>query len=115
MSIPQLPSLRRNIRALYVIQLSNYIAPLLTLPWLTRVLGPAQFGRLGFCLAVSNYLVLLADYGFNLSATRAIAVHAGDFAVRTRIFWNTMAVKALLAALGLLLLLTLTLFAPAYR
>lgn len=108
------PSLRRNIGALYVIQLSNYIAPLLTLPWLTRMLGPSQFGRLGFCLAVSNYLMLLADYGFNLSATRAIAVHASDFAARTRIFWSTMAVKSLLASLGFLLLLTLTFLAPSF-
>jgi polysaccharide transporter, PST family len=110
----QIPSLRRNIGALYVIQLSNYAAPLLILPWLTRMLGPGQFGRLGFCLAVSNYFILLADYGFNLSATRAIAVHADDFAARSRIFWNTMAVKVLLAAVGFLVMLTLSFVVPPF-
>jgi PST family polysaccharide transporter len=104
------PSLRRNISALYAIQLSNYIVPLLTLPWLTRALGPGQFGRLGFCLAICNYFVLFTDYGFNLSATRAIAVHSGEPRVRAEIFWNTMVAKVLLAAFGFVLLMLLTRF-----
>lgn len=102
------PSLRRNISALYAIQLSNYVVPLLTLPWLTRMLGPHQFGRLGFCLAICNYFVLFTDYGFNLSATRGIAVHAGAPRVRTEIFWNTLAAKVLLAASGFVLLMVLS-------
>jgi polysaccharide transporter, PST family len=108
--MPRKPSLRKNIAALYAVQFSSYVAPLATLPWLTRVLGPSGFGRLSFCVAVTSYFVLFADYGFNLSATRQIAVHWNDRAGRSRIFWNTMAVKALLAAAGLPCLLLLTLF-----
>ncbi len=110
--MPPVPSLRRSISALYVAQLSMYLVPLLTLPWLTRVLGPNAFGRLGFCLAVVNYFVMLADYGFNLSATRAIALHADEPRRRSQVFWNTLAVKALLASAGLPLLMLLTLVVP---
>ncbi len=111
--MPSKPSLRQNIAALYAVQLGNYVAPLLTLPWLTRVLGPANYGRLGFCIAVTNYFILFADYGFNLSATRAIAVNANDPAARLRIFWNTVTVKALLAVAGLPVLLLLTVAIPS--
>lgn len=106
------PSLRWNIGALYAIQLSNYIVPLLTLPWLTRALGPHQFGRLGFSLAICNYFVLFTDYGFNLSATHAIAVHHSDPRARTGIFWNTMAAKIVLAVSGFVLLMVLTSMIP---
>lgn len=103
------PSLRKNIAALFAVQMASYAAPLVTLPWLTRVLGPSNFGRLSFCAAVISYFVLFADYGFNLSATRQIAVHSHDRAVRSRIFWSTITVKALLAAAGLPILVLLTL------
>ncbi len=102
-------SLRKNIAALFAVQIASYAAPLVTLPWLTRVLGPSNFGRLSFCAAVTSYFVLFADYGFNLSATRQIAVHSHDRVGRSRIFWNTITVKALLAAAGFPCLLLLTL------
>jgi PST family polysaccharide transporter len=107
--MPRKPSLRKNIAALLAVQIASYAAPLVTLPWLTRVLGPANFGRLSFCVAVTSYFVLFADYGFNLSATRQIAVLSEDRAGRSRVFWNTMTVKALLATAGFPLLLLLTL------
>jgi len=106
--MPGKPSLAHSMGALYAVQIANYLVPLLTLPWLTRVLGPANFGRLGFCIAIVNYCVLLADYGFNLSATRAIALHAHDPRKRSQIFWNTLTVKALLAVAALPVLLGLT-------
>jgi PST family polysaccharide transporter len=107
--MPRTPSLRKNIAALYAVQIASYAAPLLTLPWLTRVLGPAGFGRLAFCVAVTSYFVLIADYGFNLSATRQIALRWDDRAGRSAVFWNTIIVKALLACAGLPCLLLLTL------
>jgi polysaccharide transporter, PST family len=107
--MPRLPSLRKNVGALIAIQIASYVPPLLTLPWLTRVLGPAGFGRLSFCVAVTGYFVLFADYGFNLSATRQIAVHWDDRAGRSRVFWNTILVKTLLATVGFPVLLLLTL------
>jgi PST family polysaccharide transporter len=71
-------SLRNNIAALYVVQIASYAAPLATLPWLIRVLGPAGFGRVSFCASVIGYFVLFTDYGFNLSETRQIAMRWDD-------------------------------------
>ncbi|HMW53401.1 MAG TPA: flippase [Rhodocyclaceae bacterium] len=100
-------SLRRTLASLYVIQAANFAVPLLTQPWLTRALGVDGYGRLNFALAVVAYFVLLADYGFNLSATRQIAVQRDDKAARSRTFWATLGVKALLAFVGGLMLLVL--------
>lgn len=100
-------SLRRTLASLYVIQAANFAVPLLTQPWLTRALGVEAYGRLNFALAVIAYFVLLADYGFNLSATRQIAVHRDDRTARSRIFWATLGVKGLLALVGALALAVL--------
>lgn len=110
--MPRIPSLRKNIAALFLVQVASYAPPLITLPWLTRVLGPGSFGRLSFCAAVTSYFILFADYGFNLSATRQIAVRWDDRAGRSSIFWNTITVKALFALAGLPILVLLTVCIP---
>lgn len=59
--------------ALFLVQVANYVVPLLTLPLLLRALGVEKFGLLAFSQAFVQYFVLLCDYGFNLSASRDIA------------------------------------------
>ena len=63
----------RNIGSLYAIQLAGYILPLISFPYLVRVLGPSQFGVYVFVLAVARFGLLLTDWGFNYTATRHVA------------------------------------------
>ncbi|RFU46031.1 flippase [Paraburkholderia sp. DHOC27] len=94
----------RNMAALSVLQVANMVLPLATLPYLFRVLGPDHFGAYVFAQAAIAYLVLLADYGFNWSATGEIAKVQNDREAVSRIFWKTQAAKALVACVGLILL-----------
>lgn len=98
-------TLKRSIFSLVVLQLGNYLVPLLTLPWLARVLGIEEFGRLGFATAMVAYMVLLTEWGYlPLSATREVAVVKDNPIKRSKIFWEVMAGRALLGVLGILLL-----------
>ncbi len=72
------PRLRDNIMALGVVQLSNYAIPLITLPYLTRVLGPEAYGKVAFAQVLMAYFILLTDYGFSWSATRKISAHRAE-------------------------------------
>lgn len=63
--------LTENIVAPYLLQGSSYVVPLLSFPYLVRVLGPDRFGLLAFVQAFMQYFVMLTDHGFSLSATRA--------------------------------------------
>lgn len=92
----------RNALALALVQGANFLLPLLTLPYLSRVLGPSQFGAMSLALAVMSYFTLLTDYGFNWSATKQIAENRHDPQAVSRIFWEVMSAKALLAGLSLL-------------
>lgn len=90
----------KNIVSLVGIQGVNYIIPLITLPYLVRVLQPAGYGSLGFALAITQYFVILTDYGFNLSVTQKIAVNKDDKHYVSKIFWNVISCKLLLGVLG---------------
>jgi len=102
-------SVRRNFIVLMSLQISTYVVPLLTLPWLTRILSPGGYGQLSFALAFTMYFVTFSNYGFYLTATPQIAIHRHDRTQRSKIFWATFLAQALIMVTGFVVLLTLTL------
>lgn len=96
------PRLRNNIAALGLVQISNYLLPLITLPYLTRVLGAEAFGKVAFAQVVMTYFVLLVDYGFSWSATRKVSAQRADRDALSRTFTATWAAQWLLVTLAAL-------------
>lgn len=97
-------TLFKNIVSLFGIQGMNYIIPLITLPYLVRVLGPVSYGSLGFSLAIVQYCCMLTDYGFNLTATRQISINRDDKLKVSKLFWSVLICKLAMAIFSLLVL-----------
>ncbi|MDU4094337.1 MAG: oligosaccharide flippase family protein, partial [Pantoea sp.] len=108
-------TLNKNIFYLALVQGSAYILPLLTFPYLVRVLGPVNFGVLGFCQATMQYLVILTDYGFNLTATQQVAKKRDNKIELSVLFWNVIWSKCFLAAVAFSALFLICLLVPKYQ
>ncbi len=63
----------KNAFSLLVLQGMNYLLPLLTIPYLFRVLGPERYGLVAFGYAFTQYFMILTDFGFNLSSVKFIS------------------------------------------
>ncbi|MGL4601028.1 MAG: oligosaccharide flippase family protein [Plesiomonas sp.] len=100
-------SLIKSSMSLFLMQGVNYIIPLITLPYLTRVLGIYEYGALSTALGIIAYATLFIDFGFNLSATKSIASGKGDFILVNNVFWVTLFSKLALFFMVLLLFLPL--------
>ncbi|MDE9481665.1 flippase [Xenorhabdus bovienii] len=107
--------LNKNILYLTLVQGSIYILPLVTFPYLVRILGVENFGILAFCLATIQYLVLITDYGFNLTASQKIAKIGNNKILVSKTFWSVTNAKFLLAILSLLLLVIIIMEIKIYQ
>lgn len=53
--------------------LVNMLFPLLTYPYISRILGATNLGKVNFFISVANYAILFASLGLNTYGIRAIA------------------------------------------
>ena len=99
----------RDIISLMFLQGVNYIMPVLVLPYLITVIGAEGFGIYSFALSVCQYLILIVDFGFNLSATKQIAIHKGDKEKVSKIFSDTVYAKIFLMLVSFVIAFALSL------
>jgi len=105
-----LSSTKKTTISLYGLQISNLVIPLVIIPWLAIKLGIEQFGLYNFVFAIILYFNLLVDYGFNLTSTRDVAMHANNIQKTSEIFWVTVYARFILFLASFTLLLLLGLF-----
>ncbi len=99
-----------NFSSLSVLQISNYLFPLITFPYLVRVLGPEKYGLVNFAAAFVTYFSMLTDYGFNISGTQIISLVRDNQRKLKKNFWTIFFVKAILFTLSIFIFLPLVFF-----
>jgi len=62
-----------NFLSLVILRGFDFIVPLITFPYLVRIIGLEKFGLISFASALSIYFGSLIQYGFGITAARDIA------------------------------------------
>ncbi len=94
-------SVKRNFIYNSAYQLLVAVAPLVTTPYLSRVIGTAGNGVFTYTQSITNYFVLVAVMGMTNYGVRTIAEHAKDREERSRVFWEAFCMQALIGAVVL--------------
>ncbi|WP_333662063.1 oligosaccharide flippase family protein [Acinetobacter sp.] len=92
----KISSAQKDTLYLFVLQGMNYAIPILLMPYLMIKLGVKSYGLIGFSTAIIQFLILFVDFGFNMSATKRVAVHKDNKLVLSRIFYSTIFAKTIL-------------------
>lgn len=107
--------LAENFAYLTLLQIIGYIFPLITMPYLARVIGVEGFGKIAFAAAIIVWVQTVADWGFNYTATRDIARCRNDKEKVSEIFSNVLGARFLLMFISLVILLLLVVAIPSFR
>jgi O-antigen/teichoic acid export membrane protein len=102
----------KNFSYLSALQIFNMLLPLLTYPYLIRVLGLEIYGRIVFAQAVIGYLVIVVGFGFNFSAAKEVSIHRNNKEKLNEIVSSIIIIKCILFVSVSISLLVLLYFIP---
>ncbi len=105
----------KNTVWLYVLTAAKLIFPLLTLPYLTRILSKDCYGVVAYVKSCMVYMQLIVDFGFILSAVKDIVKAQGDSKKIGEIAGHVYLAKGFLAVVILITSFVLSLAIPLLR
>lgn len=86
-----------NTGFLYLMTISVQVLNVLTIPYLTRVLGPTIYGRIGLAQGYMSYVQIILDFGFILSATQVISENRNDKVLAANVISSVSTIKIVLS------------------
>jgi PST family polysaccharide transporter len=105
----------KNTMMLYGMSIAKIVFPLLTLPYLTRVLSVESYGVVSYVKAVMQYMQLVVDFGFMLSGTKDIVNAKNDHEKLEKEVGDILLARVLLAAAAFVALLGMIAVIPLLR
>ncbi len=105
---------QRSIKKNYVFnvfyQILTLITPLVTAPYLSRVLEPDGVGRVSFVESIVSYFSLFAVMGISTYGQREISYVQDDIEKRSKAFWDTKILGFCISGIAILVYVFFALF-----
>lgn len=105
----------KNTVSLYIMNIVKLFFPLLTLPYLTRVLSTETYGAVTYVKSLIVYVQLLIDFGFLLSTTKEIVNAKNDKIKIGNIVGDTLIEKIMLAIIASIFYIVVMFFVPIMK
>lgn len=102
---------KSNVKANYILnliyQIFTLIIPLITAPYVSRVLTSDGIGQVSFSLSIVSYFTIFAMFGFSYYGQKAIAQHQDSKQERSKIFWEVFILKSITSLISLIVYILL--------
>ena len=108
-------SIKKNYLYNLAFQILSIILPLITAPYLARVLGVEGVGVSAYTLSIVAYFILVANLGVASFGQREVAMYQDDKKKYSKIFWNLMTFKLIVGLLTIIGYLFLILLVDRYQ
>jgi polysaccharide transporter, PST family len=108
-------ALVQNALSLSGVQIASYVVPLVTIPYLARVLGAAEWGLIAFTQSFGSFVTLVVEYGFSLSATREVSRYRNDREKLSSILAGVLGAKGLIAGASVAIAILVRSWIPIFR
>lgn len=109
------PSLKKNIAISTLYQVLLILLPLITAPYIARVLGPEQSGIYDYTNSIQTYFAMFAALGTATYGAREIARVRNDEKMRSVLFWEIELMTVMTSAVCILVWFVFIFFAKQYK
>lgn len=89
----------KNTIMMYLLTFAKLIIPLISLPYLTRVLSVECYGSISFVKSLYTYMQIIVDFGFLLSATKDLISTLSNKEETDRKIGNTLYAQLMLGVI----------------
>jgi PST family polysaccharide transporter len=93
----------KNFFSLTLLQVINYLLPLILIPYVIKHIGIEKYGLLNFAQSISIFVMVFFDFGFSLVAVNKIAKNK-LFGKRNEIFNSIYIIKIVIFLIIFLIL-----------
>lgn len=108
-------NIRRNFFYSCFLTTANYIFPLLTYPYVSRILGVSNIGLVNFIDGIINYFVLFSTMGIGVIGIREIASNKKNINKLSETFSSLISLSFLFTIFAIILLIVLTYYIKDLR
>lgn len=104
--------IKRNVIYSSILLTGNYIFPLITFPYVSRVLGVSQIGIVNFVDSIVNYYIMFSMLGLNILGIREIAKYKNNLLECSTVFSTLLTINFFLTVTLLVIYLVTISFLP---
>lgn len=107
-------SVKYNLMMNIILKLSGVIFPFITFPYISRVLGATNNGKIAFAASVIQYLTFLASLGIPTYGVKACAQYRDDKQKLSKIVKELLLISSITTILSYIIFVILLFFVPKF-